>query len=241
MNVNQTNVEGSEKVYSSYTNNTQAISKKADYGKTVGEPKLSEKAQKYYDELKKKYNNMDFVLVDKDMKDQAKTQAANYANPMKMVVLIDEEKIEKMASDANYRKQYEGIISNATSGLSQMKQSIQTSGAQVKGYGIQVNDGGTLSYFAVLKKSTAAQKTRIEKKQAENKEAKKTKETKEAKEAKKTKEAQEQEENKQTITISASSIEELMKKIEDYNLEDRSNNIETNEEKIVGHQFDYRG
>ena len=29
-------------------------------GKTVGEPKLSEKAAKYYEQLKKKYANMDF-------------------------------------------------------------------------------------------------------------------------------------------------------------------------------------
>ena len=31
--------------------------------KEVGNPKLSEKAQKYYDQLKKKFSNMDFILV----------------------------------------------------------------------------------------------------------------------------------------------------------------------------------
>ncbi|MDE7207465.1 MAG: hypothetical protein K2N90_09985, partial [Lachnospiraceae bacterium] len=31
-------------------------------GRTVGNPMLSEKAAKYYEELKKKYGNMDFIL-----------------------------------------------------------------------------------------------------------------------------------------------------------------------------------
>ena len=39
---------------------------------------------------------------------------------------------------------------------------------------MQVNDNGTASYFAVLEKSSAAQKERIEKKAVEKKEAKKT-------------------------------------------------------------------
>ena len=43
---------------------------------------------------------------------------------------------------------------------------------------MQVNDNGTASYFAVLEKSSAAQKERIEKKAAEKKEAKKTAEKK---------------------------------------------------------------
>ena len=38
-----------------------------------------------------------------------------------MVVLIDEDKIERMAEDENYRRQYEAIIANAGSGIAQMK------------------------------------------------------------------------------------------------------------------------
>ena len=81
----------------------------------------------------------------------------------KMVVLIDEDKIERMAEDENYRKQYEAIIANAASGMSQLGSSIAATGASVKGYGMQVNDNGTATYFAVLEKSSAAQKERIEK------------------------------------------------------------------------------
>jgi hypothetical protein len=53
---------------------------------------------------------MDFILVSKDMKEMAKANAGSFANPNKMVVLIDEEKIERMAVDEQYRKQYESVI-----------------------------------------------------------------------------------------------------------------------------------
>lgn len=87
-----------------------------------------------------------------------------------MVVLIDEEKLERMATDEAFRNKYEGIIANAKSGLSQLKQSIGSS-QQVKGYGMLLNDGGNASFFAVIDKSLAAQRERIEKKSAEKKEA----------------------------------------------------------------------
>lgn len=143
-------------------------------GKTIGSPKLSKKAADYYESLKKKYSNMDFILVSEDKKEQAKAQASSYANASKMVVLIDEDKVERMAEDENYRKQYEAIIANAASGISQLKSSLQSSGANVKGFGMQVNDGGTATYFAVLEESSAAQRERIEKKAAEKKAEKKS-------------------------------------------------------------------
>ena len=73
-------------------------------GQTIGNPKLSEKASKYYDELKKKYSNMNFILVSEDMKEQAKANAAGYANANKMVVLIDEDKIETIFDGVGYRE-----------------------------------------------------------------------------------------------------------------------------------------
>ena len=132
-------------------------------GKTVGEPKLSEKAAKYYEQLKKKYANMDFILVSKDKKAEAEANASKYASSNKTVVLIDEEKIERMAEDEQYRKKYEGIISGAQTQLKQMMQNIGPNSA-VKSYGIKINDGGTASFFAVVDKSLAAQKERIQKK-----------------------------------------------------------------------------
>ena len=122
-----------------------------NYGRTIGQPELSEKAAKYYEQLKKKYGNYDFILVSKDQKANAQANAAKYANNIKTVVLIDEEKIERMATDESYRKKYEGILSGATAQLQQLKSSVEKSGADVKEYGMQVNDGGTTSFFAVLR------------------------------------------------------------------------------------------
>lgn len=234
--------------------------KTGNYGKTVGEPKLSEKAQKYYEELKKKYSNMDFILVSEDKKLEAQAMASGFANPNKMIVLIDEDKVERMANDENYRKQYESIIQNAGAKMPQIQQGLAGTGANVKGYGMKVNDNGTASYFAVIDKSRAEQRARIDRKTAEKKEAKKA----DAKAAAKKKEAErikdkkhadradkEVDENQElrdkinevdsdTITITASSVEELLKKVNDYLLEERSSYILTEEEQQVGQKFDFK-
>lgn len=215
-------------------------------GKTIGNPKLSEKANKYYEELKNKYSNMDFILVSEDQKEYAKAQAGSYANPNKMVVLIDEDKIERMAEDEDYRKQYENIISSASSALPMMSSRLSSTGANVKGYGIQVNDNGTATYFAVLDKSLATQRERIEKKAEEKSEAKKDAKKEASKKAQKEEQQERIEEIKankndsvNTVTVTASSLEELLQKINDMMFEDRSNHVRTEKEKKVGQRIDF--
>ena len=224
--------------------------KTANYGKTVGEPQLSDKAARYYEQLKKKYGNYDFILVSEDQKANAQANAAKYANPYKTVVLIDEEKIEKMASDEKFRKQYENILSGASSQLAQLKAHMENSGAKVKGYGMQLSDGGTASFFAVLKKSSSDQKARIEKKAEQKKTEKKTAEKKAAKKEKeerlkegrtaKTEKNRETDEE-ETITITAGSMEELLQKIRDFTQNERINSVQTDIEKMVGGNIDFRG
>ena len=103
--------ENAVKTYGAEMEKTNSSARKTgNYGKTIGQPKLSDKAAKYYEELKKKFSNMDFILVSADQKEAAKAQAGSFANPYKTVVLVDEEKIEKMAEDEVFRAQYEGII-----------------------------------------------------------------------------------------------------------------------------------
>lgn len=221
----------------------KSASKSKVNGKTIGEPKLTEKAADYYEQLKKKYSDMDFILVSKDKKEAAKAQAASYANANKMVVLIDEEKIERMAEDENYRRQYEGIIAGAASGMSQLGTQISATGATVKGYGMQVNDNGTATYFAVLEKSSAAQRERIEKKAAEKKAEKKA-EQKKAEKEKQQERIEKSHKDKtsvtnEEITITASSPEELVKKIQDYIQMSMSDFVETDEEKMLGRSLDY--
>lgn len=217
-------------------------------GRTIGDPKLSDKAAKYYEDLKKKYSNMDFILVSRDQKAFAQSQAANYANPAKMVVLIDEDKIERMASDESYRRQYEGIIANAASGMSQLSKSL-SGNSSVKGYGMQVNSNGTASFFAVIDKSLAAQRKRIAQKAQDKKEAKKAEEKK----AKKKEQQEKLEESWEKdsgrtgnirkdgdeVTVTASSIEELLKKISDVTFASMSDYAQTEEEKKIGQSFDF--
>lgn len=233
----------------------QTSSEKADTkknkvsGATIGDPKLSEKAVKYYEKLKKKYSNMDFILVSEDKKAEAQANAGKYANANRMVVLIDTEKIERMAEDNKYRKQYEAIISGATNQLSQLKSSLGANASSVKTYGMQVKEG-TASFFAVVDKSLAAQKKRIEKKasqkQEEKKAAKKAAEEKAAEKKKAEKETYEAEfeqdwNEEDTITVTASSIEELMKKINDAIYLGRSDYVRTEQETWVGGHLDFYG
>ena len=224
----------------------EKVTESKDYGKTIGDPTLSKEAQKYYERLKKKYGNYDFILVSADQKANAHANAAKYANNVKTVVLIDEDKIEKMATDENYRKKYEGILSGATAQLAQLKTSIEKSGANVQGYGMQVNDGGTTSFFAVLKKSSADQKARLEKtaakKKAEKKAAeKKAEKKKEQERLEKTKDSKiDDSDDSDTITITAGSMDELMKKIEEYTFSDRSDSVQTESEKMMGQHVDFK-
>lgn len=237
----------------------ETVKKEQNLGKTIGKPQLSEEGQKYYEELKKKYGNMDFILVSNDMKEIAKAQAGKYANANKMVVLIDEEKIERMAADENYRKKYEAIISNAGNKLTQIKNSLGSAASSVKAFGMQVQDNRA-SFFAVMDKSFAQQRERIAKKQEEKREAKKeaAKEAKkekaeeaaqEKKEAKKAEEAaleKKLEEGKTSsrediVVITASSVEELITKIQDMNYLWLSDNIQSEAELQVGQHIDFRG
>lgn len=214
----------------------EKVTESKDLGKTIGDPKLSKEAQKYYEKLKKKYGNYDFILVSKDQKTNAQANAAKYANNIKTVVLIDEEKIERMATDESYRKKYEGILSGATAQLQQLKSSVEKSGAAVKEYGMQVNDGGTTSFFAVLRKSSSDQKSRIQKSAEKKAEKKQEKERLEKSKESRT----ESEDDTQTITLTANSVEELMDKIGEYTFVERSNEVRTDREKLMGQHVDYK-
>ena len=204
-------------------------------GRTIGDVKLSDEAAKYYEQLKEKYSNMEFVLVSKDMKEQAQAQAASFANPSKMVVLIDEEKIEKMATDENFRAQYEGVIANAASQMNNLGNQISSGNySNVTAYGIQLNDDGTTSFFAVIDEQIEANKERLEK-QLEKKADERKAEQKEA--DKERLDALQNGDGKKIVT--ASSVEELLVKIQDANFEARSNNVLSEQEKLVGQKFDF--
>lgn len=223
------------------TEEATGTSKKSNVsGKTVGNPQLSEKAAKYYEELKNKYHNMEFVLVSRDQKEAAKAQAGKYASANKMVVLIDEDKIEKMANDKAYREQYEGIIRNAASGLSQLASQMQSKSG-VKGFGMQVNDNGTTSFFAVMDKSFAAQRERMAKSAEKKHEAKVAAEKKAKKEAAEERIDKMREKNAgaNEEIITASSMDELLQKIDDFWQMSMTDYVQTEEEMSLGQSIDF--
>lgn len=218
------------------TNESGSTEKKSRvYGRTIGTPELSEKAQKYYEKLKAKYSDMEFILVSPDKKAEAESKKGTYASSKELLVLIDSDKIEKMAEDEEYRSKYEGILSMASAQVNQMKQELGTNGSAVRSVGMTFDDHGNASYFAVVDKSLAKQKERIEEKQAQAKEDKK-----EAAEKAKEKDRREHVRGSgDEVTVTASSWEELLKKIDQILYEDRADSVMTEEEKKVGQSIDY--
>lgn len=217
-------------------------------GKTIGNPELSDTAKEYYEQLKKKYSNMEFILVSPEKKAEAEASISNYKSSKELIVLIDSDKIENMATDENYRKKYESILDGATAQLNQVKTSLGSVASAVKSFGLKIDDGGNASFFAVIDKSLAAQKERIEKK-AEKKAADKKKEAKEAqkdrldklKEEKKESadKADKTESTSDYVTVLATSLDDLIKKIQDTVYGTMSDNVETEAEKMLGRNIDY--
>lgn len=243
MSVSNMGMSGKVEAYATYgvSDNVKTKKPSGEYGKTIGEPELSEEAKKYYEELKQKYSNMDFILVSRDMKDKAQAQAAGFANPHKMVVLIDEDKVERMATDETYRKKYEAIISGAANQMAAMKTKLQSTGANVQGFGMQVNDGGLTSFFAVLKKSSAVQAERIERKAEEKRaEKKEAKEKEERIEEKRAGRKHVRDRNQENYTIEAETLEELAQKITDFMFLERANTVLTQAERKLGQNIDFQ-
>lgn len=212
-------------------------------GRTIGEPKLSEDALKYYEELKKKFSNMEFILVSPDKKEEAERNKGMYQSDKELIVLIDSNKIEKMAKDAAYRAKYENILSGATAQIAQMKTDLGSNADSVSSFGMTFDDHGNASYFAVIDKSLAAQRDRITEKRAEAAKEKKAEAKKEAAERAEEKRTEnnglKKPDDPNKVTVTASSWEELLKKIDEVLFGERADNIMTDAEKAVGGAFDF--
>ncbi|MBQ9609433.1 MAG: hypothetical protein IJV15_08335 [Lachnospiraceae bacterium] len=230
------------------------------YGNTIGDVQLSDKAKEYYKQLKSKFGNSDFILVSGDMKSQVKQNAAAYGNANKMVVLIDEEKLEMMANDESFRKKYEGIIAMAQSQMANAANSLASSGASVKNFGMSVDSKGNTSFFATLDKTNEAQakvaekraKAKAEQKVKDKKEAKKAaeaklEETRKKRRAESDKISGEDEEeaipseDKEYVKIEANSLDELIGKVQKFAYANSSRSVMTEAERNVGQHFDFRG
>lgn len=221
-----------------YAQAVERTGKNGTSQREIGSPNLSERAQKYYDQLKKKYSNMDFILVSEDQKNQAEANVGKYASDKELIVLIDEDKIEKMAADESYRKKYEGILSNATSQLSQMKDSLGSSADAVKSFGMKFNDNGTASFFAVIDKSLAAQRERIEEKASQNLDDRRKARRQEWEDRVGRPDSAKGRRDEDSVTVEASSWEELKKKIEAMIGGIWGDSVRSEQESWIGQGFD---
>lgn len=238
---------------------------KEGYGTVIGDVNLSDDARKYYDTLKNKFSGMDFILVSTDLKQQVKANASQYGNASKPVVLIDAEKIERMATDESYRKKYEGLIAMAQMKLQDAKNSLASSGANVKNFGLSVNEDGSMSFFATIEKAGEAQKKRLEKHQAAKKEEKikEKKQENKAKEQERLEKIKEKnksskaeknnkfddsdesekipEENREYVEFSSTDIDALIKAVSKYAYNNSFDSIRTEAETMVGQNIDFKG
>ncbi len=216
-------------------------------GKTIGDVKLSDGAAKVYDELKSKYGDMEFILVSEKDKKQVEANAAKYGTVGKTVVLINEDKLEKMASDESYRKKVEGIITSSRDQIAAAKEQLANSpiGSGVKTIGIKVGEDGKTSFFADVdknaKSASDAQKQRIEKKREER--AKEAKADKKRTEKEKFQERIEKRrsEREDIETVESESMEDLIRKIENVSYSSMSDSVMTDEEKALGGSIDFKG
>ena len=212
-----------------YDNKVNKETAKVVNGKnSIGNPKLSDAASKYYEELKAKYGDMEFVIVDDAHVDSAKEQAANIRSDKSMLVLISESELEEMATNEEKRAANEKLIEDAKAQMPDLLKQLEASGAEVKSFGIEIKDG-TTSFFAVLDKSAEAQRERIEAKQEEKRAEKKADDAEKAKKPNK---------KEDLVTVSAGSMEELIKKIQDTMYEAKADAVVTEQEKMVGQHLD---
>ena len=229
---------------------------KTEYGMTIGDVQLSDKAKDYLGKLQSKFHGMEFITVSKDMKAQVQQNAAAYGNANKMVVLIDEEKLERMATDESFRKKYEGIIASSQSKMMQAKMGLSSSGSNVKNFGMSVDSNGKESFFATVGKSQDLQKKRIEKKAAEKKEQKikeKKKAEKKAQEDRinkakdsKSEKAKDKDdtdlyEEEEFEIIEANSLDDLLSKVQTYSYNNAASRVMTDTERAVGTRVDFKG
>ena len=233
------------------------VPKATEYGTTIGDVQLSDKAKDYLGKLKSKFHNMEFITVSKDMKAQVQQNAASYGNANKMVVLIDEEKLERMATDENFRKKYEGIIATSQAKMMQAKMGLTSSGASVKNFGMSVDSGGKENFFATVNKTSDLLKKRTEKKAAEKKAAKLQEKKKAEKKAQEEriqkardkkaekadpgKEETEITDNEEYVTFEADSLDDLLSKVQTYTYNNASGMVMTQSERMVGIKIDFRG
>jgi hypothetical protein len=104
------------------SNKTPEVSRNEGKKNIIGNPKLTDAAASYYDDLRAKYGDAEFVLVSDDRIEGAKELASNIASDKSMIVIISESEVEKMATDEATRNKNEKLIADAQTQMPALKE-----------------------------------------------------------------------------------------------------------------------
>ncbi|MDE7342222.1 MAG: hypothetical protein K2N80_16965 [Lachnospiraceae bacterium] len=203
---------------------------KADKTEKKEQVQLSDRAKKLLEELKKNYNNMDFIVADYETDEEASAYLAK--GTKEYSVLIEPETLEEMAADEEAKAKYTGILDDAVDQLKDIKEQLGDKQDEVTHIGISVGKDGSVSYFADLEKIGERQKEWIEKSRESRKEER-TEQEKKAQE-KKNQDIAAQERTKKT-RVQADSVEELIEKIKGVDWDQ----IKSEEKAMTGGRFDF--
>ena len=156
---------------------TEAAKSNTAAGVQSSEYKLSDKAQKYLDKLRKDYGDYDFVVADAgdDMKGLMKQATKEFS------VVFSSEELEKMADDEKFAAKQMKHVDTAVNMSKRICEEFghermfgkEGNGAALNSVSVSFDDKGITSMFAELEKSTAERNTQmqkqIEEKRAEDK------------------------------------------------------------------------
>ena len=162
--------------------------------------RLSKKAQKLLEELKKTYGNMDFIVANYDSDEEAAAYLSR--GTKEYSVLIDPETLEEMAADKETKDKYIGILEDSIGQLSSIKDQLGDQKDEIKSIGISIDKDGNVSFFAELEKAGERQREFIER----------SRERRAEERAAENKKAYEHDRTKRT-SVYADSVEELLEKI----------------------------
>ena len=131
----------------------QPRSEQTDGGMRIGAasdnaPKLSETAQKYLDNLKKKYGSVDFIVA--DYKTDAEADALLATGKGKYNAVITPALLERMAADEETAAKYEGLIDKSIESIDAVKKDLGEDADMVDKFGTTIDADGNLTLRAKL-------------------------------------------------------------------------------------------
>ena len=165
------------------------------------EQKLSAKAQKFLEQLRKSYGDYDFVIADKGDDIQGLMDRSK-----EFSVVFSSEELEKMADDENFAKEQMQSVETAVDMSKKISEQLGAdSGVSLLNIGVTFDDKGISTMFAELEKATADRNKQLEEKAEKRAEEKK--------DAEKADNKKEEPPAFKRATVTAANADELLSKI----------------------------